>query len=155
MAKQRKRTNKKIPAKGRLKEMADQLWSLAVKSDWGGHCAMCGGVNGLNSHHIVPRQHTAVRYDLRNGICLCGVCHQFDRNQSPHQNAAGWMEWLAHHHWTIYQWYRENPRPEFTGQTTAWFYIEQIQNLKPFVDPMDFDRVVGVRFSAYLDELTE
>jgi len=152
MAKRRKRTNKKVPAKGRLRDMADRLWSLAVKYDWAQKCAVCGRRENLNAHHLVPREHNATRYERTNGICLCAHCHQWDKDISPHQNAAGWLEWLREHHTELWIWYIENPRPKFDGTTNAAYYIEQIRNLWECVEPHEFESIVGVRFATYLTE---
>jgi hypothetical protein len=151
-AKRRKRTNKKVPAKGRLKDMADDLWSLAVKADWGNRCAICGRRTSLNSHHLVPRANNATRFNLRNGICLCKTCHQFCPKRSPHQNAKGFVAWLELLHRCVAEWYEENtPPPAFDGITNPLYYIDQIQRLREYVDPDDFERIVGVKFCAYLD----
>jgi len=152
--KRRKRTSANVPAKGRLRDIADRLWALAVREDWLCRCAVCGR-RKTESHHMVPRQHYATRYLLENGIALCSTHHQFDPNISPHQNAAGWMAWMKEHHPFRAQWYLENCCPQFDGITNAAYYIEQIQRLREYVDPDDFVRIVGVRFAAYLDELRE
>ncbi len=151
MAKRRKRTNSQVPAKGRLRDMADSLWSLAVKIDWGHSCPICGRRSNLNSHHLIPRQHTATRYDLQNGICLCKRCHQFCPDRSPHQHGEGFRQWLESHHPRIAQWMRDNCHPQFLGTTNTQYYIDQIRRLKEYVEPEDFERIVGVRFAAHLD----
>jgi len=156
MAKQRRKTNAKVPAKGRLREMADQLWSLAVKSDWNHTCAICGSKGDLNSHHLIPRQHYAMRYELRNGICLCRRCHQFCPDHSPHQNAIGFVHWLWREQNPLYQWHTETvasgAHKEFTDTKNAAFFCAVIQELKQYVEPEDFTRIVGVRFAAWLNE---
>lgn len=150
MAKRRKPTNKNVPAKGRLRDMADQLWSRAVRSDWNNCCAICGS-SACEAHHLIPRQHEEMRYDLRNGIALCVQHHKFDPAYSPHQNAAGWMEWLTDTHPVIADWIIDNCRPEFTGTKNAQHYIDHIQRLRQYVEPEEFTRIVGVRFAAYLE----
>ena len=158
MPKRRKRTNKDVPAKGRLKDMADQLWSLAVKEDWANRCAMCGHRGDLNSHHLIPRQHAATRYDLHNGICLCRRCHQFCPERSPHQNAAGFMVWLKVMFPASDKWYVETTTADASiylnsGITTnAAYYCDQIRRLKEYVDEDDYTRIVGQRFSRWLEE---
>ena len=152
MAKRRKKSPGGLPAKGRLRDMADQLWSLAVKIDWAHRCAMCGHRGNLNSHHLIPRQHTATRYDsLLNGICLCKRCHQFCPVRSPHQHGEGFRQWLESEHPSRAAWMHDNCLPEFTGTTNEEFYIKQILRLKEYVEPDDFERIVGVRFAAHLD----
>lgn len=152
--KPRKRVNRNVPAKGRLREMADRLWSLAIRSDWAGRCAVCNATN-VEAHHLVPRQFEATRYDLNNGICLCSRCHQFDENVSPHQNAAAWLAWLNNHWPARAQWYMENRRPMFEGTKNAAYYIETIRRLQQYVEPLEFEQVCGVRFAAWLEETKE
>lgn len=149
--KRRKRTNSKVPAEGRLRDMADRLWSLAVRSDWNWRCAVCRS-GKCEAHHLVPRQHQATRYELRNGIALCTHCHQFDKDLSPHQNAAGFIFWLESHHADLAEWYFDNRRPRFDETLNAAYYCEQIQRLRQYVEPEDFVRVVGVKFAAYLED---
>lgn len=152
--KQRKRTNANVPAKGRLQEMADLLWSLAVRSDWAGKCAACGA-RKCEAHHLIPRQHNAMRYRLQNGIALCAVCHKFDKDTSPHQNAAGWLQWLAEHHFDLHQWYttivESGEHREFEDTTNADYYCKIILWLKEYVDEDDYRLIVGKKFAAYLD----
>lgn len=154
MAKRRKRTSRDVPARGRLRELADRLWSKAVSADWAGKCAVCGA-RKCEAHHLIPRQHQATRYDLRNGIALCAPHHQFDPNISPHQNAAGWLLWLAEHQPELHQWYTEmtesGGQKKFNGTTNAVYYCDVIRGLKEYVDGDEYARIVGVRFADYLD----
>lgn len=148
--KRRKRTNLKVPAKGRLRDMADQLWSVAVRADWAGKCAVCGKLN-CESHHLIPRQHEETRYMLENGIALCPTHHQWDKDISPHQNAAGWVDWLELTYPEIGEWYFDHLRPRFDGVTNAAYYCEVICRLREYVEPEDFERIVGIRFSQHLE----
>jgi hypothetical protein len=155
MAKHRKKTNKNIPAKGRLRDMADRLWSIAVRYDWGSRCAVCG-ISKCEAHHLIPRQHEATRYDLINGIALCASHHQFDPDISPHQNAAGWLRWLRDNHPSFHTWYlamiESRDYRGFDGTKNAEHYIDVILRLREYVKPDDFERIVGIRFSEYLIE---
>ena len=153
--KRRKRTSIKVPAKGRLREMADQLWSLAVKYDWGHKCAICGNGGDLNSHHLIPRHHYGTRYDLNNGICLCRRCHQFCPDHSPHQNAAGFVSWLEYHHDWLAEWLFqtiETGGQRFNDTKSASYYCEWIVTLGEYVEEDDFVRIVGKQFSEWLRE---
>ena len=153
--KRRKRTNERVPAKGRLREIADKLWSLAVRDDWVHKCATCGRITDdyrIEAHHIIPRQHQATRYELRNGIALCSQCHKFDPEISPHQNAAGWMEWLGIHHEELHEWVTGDPRPKFDGIVSPWYYCDVIRGLKQYFDDETYTKIVGVKFSQYLEE---
>jgi hypothetical protein len=153
MAKRRKRTNANVPAKGRLKDFADRLWSLAVRDDWNYQCAVCGK-GKTDAHHLIPRQHESTRYELRNGIALCSYHHQFDADISPHQSAAGWMRWLEfnlpmRHEWLTDQIASREYRT-FGGTTNAAYYIEHILRLREYVDDETFETVCGKKFTRYL-----
>jgi hypothetical protein len=150
----RKRTSVSVPAKGRLRDFADRLWSRAVRDDWANHCAVCGSTN-VEAHHLVPRQHEQTRYDLKNGVALCAACHQFDKNISPHQNSAGWISFLIDNHHDRFDWFMDNRRPIFTGKKNADYYIATIRRLQPYVEPEEFTSIVGVRFAAWLEETRE
>lgn len=150
----RKRTNPNVPAKGRLRDIADQLWSLVVRDDWDFSCAVCGH-GKTDAHHVIPRQHEATRYSLRNGIALCARHHQFDPYISPHQNAAGWLLWLFEHESELHNWYTEtnanNAHKSFTGTANAAYYCDVIRELKEHVPDKDYERIVGVRFAKWLE----
>jgi hypothetical protein len=150
----RKRTNANVPAKGRLKEFADRLWSLAIRADWANKCAICGSTK-VDAHHLVPRQHEGTRYDLQNGIALCSTHHQWDKDLSPHLNGAGFLCWLLDSHNERANWYIENRRPVFTGKKNADYYCSVIRRLQPYVEPEEFVSIVGVRFAAWLEEQDE
>jgi len=154
--KRRKKTSSNVPAKGRLRDMSDQLWSLAVKEDWANICAMCGSRKSLNSHHLIPRRHEATRYLLTNGCCLCSHCHQFCPLRSPHQNAAGFMLWLEEHHPQLHEWYTQKIESglqrKFDGTVNAAYFCGIIRRLRNYVEEEDYVRVVGVKFSQWLEE---
>lgn len=147
--KRRKRTNSNVPAKGRLREMADRLWSQAIREKWDWRCAVCGH-RKTEAHHLIPRQHQATRYDLRNGIGLCPRCHKFDEDISPHQNAFGWIRWLSVNHPSIAEWVTENDRPKFEGTVNADYYVGIILGLKEVVSREQFEAIVGAGFANYL-----
>lgn len=156
--KTRKRTNKDIPAKGRLRDFADTLWSRAVKLDWAGKCAACGKGSG-ESHHIFPRAWEATRYDLENGLFLCWRHHMTDNEMAPHQNAPGFMDWMEDHLPGRYEWVQSslatNLHKSFNGTKDAWHYIEVIKELQPQLPGEDFAELAAkmgfVRFVTYLD----
>ena len=155
MAKRRKKTNKNVPAKGRLRDMADHLWSTAVHDDWANKCAVCGRGGAVDAHHLFPRQWTATRYELRNGIALCALHHKFDAATSPHMNAMGWVKWLGAHHRELSAWYTDMEQSEdykqFDGTKTALFYCDIITDLRQYVMDDDYRKICGVKFSAWLD----
>ena len=149
MAKRRKKTHPVMPARGRMRDIADRLWSWAVRDDWAWKCAVCG-FEKTEAHHLVPRHHEGTRYTLRNGIGLCARCHKFDKDMSPHENAAGWLSWLRHHHPELCEWYEANRSPAFDGIKNAAYYCGIIRDLKQYVDDDEYVRIVGVKFAAWL-----
>ena len=60
--------------KSKLKHLSDQLWAAIIRNKK--KCEMCYAQNvRFNAHHIVSRANHSLRYDLRNGLCLCVDCH--------------------------------------------------------------------------------
>jgi hypothetical protein len=74
---------------------------------------------------------------------------------SPHQNAAGWLLWLDEHHQPSHRWYTETvsngEHRRFDGTTNAQYFCEVIRSLEQYVDEDDYQRIVGVRFSQWLE----
>ena len=153
MAKRRKKSAGGLPAKGRLRDIADKLWSIAVRADWLHRCAICR-VRKCEAHHLIPRQNYFYRYNLENGVCLCSTHHQFCPDRSPHQNAAGFMLWLSMHEPIRHRWLiaAVESKQQFTGTKNAAYFCDVIRSLRQYVEPEDFERIVGVRLAAQLDE---
>lgn len=71
----------KKPSPKTLKNRADKLWSLIIRSE--GSCRRCGRQPGeitLQAAHIISRRYTATRWDLRNGLPLCMGDHHWAHN---------------------------------------------------------------------------
>ncbi len=94
---------KKPLTKGKLCKKLDEAWSLAVKKKAGYKCEVCGiGESGhLNSHHIVGRRNRMVRWDIRDGVCLCVKHHRFGI-ESAHEDPLWFREWLEDKRWEDY-----------------------------------------------------
>ena len=150
----RKRTSKAVPAVGRLMDIADRLWSIVVRAQWGHVCAVCGE-EGKNAHHLIPREFHSTRHDTQNGICLCAYCHRWRKTVSPHQNAAGWMEWLAENHPGCCARYVLDPCPAETGEPTPDVYLTRLRELRPHVEDDEFRAVVGSRLADFLELLEQ
>ncbi len=82
----------KVKTKKQLKKACDIAWSLAIRSK--GYCEICGS-NGyqLNAHHIIGRAVMILRFDIKNGVCLCVNCHEFS-NDSVKNNPLKFINWL-------------------------------------------------------------
>jgi transcription elongation factor Elf1 len=51
-------------------------WKKQVLERDGYKCMRCGSDYFVNAHHIKPwRKHPALRFDIENGMALCGACH--------------------------------------------------------------------------------
>lgn len=83
----KKKTKKKIK-KTTVKNKLDKLWSLIIKQK--GRCEICGKIGLLNAHHVEGRRNLNLRWDVRNGCCLCAYCHTFGV-KSAH-NSPFWFE---------------------------------------------------------------
>ena len=81
----------RVATKKSLKAKADKLWSEIIRSI--GFCEICGKNQNLNAHHVVGRINYALRWDLKNGICLCAGCHTFNRT-SAHNNPLAFVEFF-------------------------------------------------------------
>jgi hypothetical protein len=155
----RKKTKKGLPAKGRMRDIADDLWKRAVRNDWNDRCAVCGAARGskeLHTHHLFSRSWPKIRYDLRNGIALCASHHKFDPAVSPHANGKGFDVWLKEHHPLRWKWfdYQGNSKDykQFDGIRNEQYYCDAIRSLKQYFDDETYTSIVGVRFSQWLEE---
>lgn len=86
--KRRKRTERE-----KLIKQVDDLWSIAVKVRAGYKCEISGKTNHqtrLNSHHFITRDVKALRFDMKNGVCLGAGEHTLSRH-SAHK-APKWFE---------------------------------------------------------------
>lgn len=69
----------------KLSNKAKRLWKQAVMLTDGNKCVMCGTTKNLNAHHIEDyRVNPILRYDVRNGVCLCASDHKF-RSGAAHK----------------------------------------------------------------------
>lgn len=61
-----------------LKRKCYHLWNKLVKDKAGNKCEHCGKTKRLNAHHIEGYiTNKGLRYEARNGLCLCPRCHKF------------------------------------------------------------------------------
>jgi hypothetical protein len=84
------------PSKKTLRNKLDKAWSRAILKK--GKCEVCSGTQFLNAHHIEGRKNLRLRWDLKNGCCLCSGCHMFRKN-SAHQSPEFFHFWLEDNRW--------------------------------------------------------
>lgn len=143
-------TAKRLPGKPSLRKTADKLWSRIVRDDWCGKCAVCGNPK-IEAHHLIPRGNYATRYERKNGIALCFTHHKTDDNIAPHCNAAGWMHWLRENHPQCAHWYRLHKWDKFAGIKTQTYFVEKIEQMRPYLEPAEFAELVGPTLLGHLD----
>ena len=87
-----KRKRKRSPLK-KLQDRLLDIWSRAVKSIAGNQCEICNSGKCLQSHHIIGKSNRTLKWDVRNGCCLCANCHTLG-NLSAHQDPFFFINWL-------------------------------------------------------------
>jgi hypothetical protein len=85
-------------SKKTLTNKLDKAWSQVVKQRAGNKCEVCGKVQSLNSHHYISRSNRMLRWDPRNGVCVCAGCHLF-KNESFHKNPEFSHYWMEENRW--------------------------------------------------------
>ena len=79
---------------GYWKKKCDAVWAEIIKTIDGHKCAVCGDPVRLNAHHLIDRSQLLTRYEIKNGIALCPLHHQFCRDMSAHKSPVRFSYWL-------------------------------------------------------------
>lgn len=53
---------------------ARRLWRLMVFEEFNGRCFLCGRP-AHDPHHLIPARHLVGRFETKNGVALCRLCH--------------------------------------------------------------------------------
>jgi hypothetical protein len=97
MNKTKKITKKQIAKE--KKKVERKLWKYvreqAIKRDKG--CVICGDTKRINVHHLLPKEIKALKYELKNLICLCPKHHKYCIIISPHKNPFVFYSWVFKH----------------------------------------------------------
>ena len=72
----------------------DKYWSFDVKNRDDNKCVICNSDKFLHTHHIIPREVKAFRWDIDNGICICVKHHKYSYEISSHKNSFIFILWL-------------------------------------------------------------
>ena len=105
-----------VKTKKSIKKKCDTLWSRIIRSKE--HCEMCGGL-GKNAHHVIGRINYSLRWDLRNGVCLCVGCHF-----KAHNYPISFIDWFFLNRPVDYLYITD---PKHT-QTKTW-YISDYEDI--------------------------
>lgn len=95
--------------KERLKE-ADRKWQKVICHMAGNRCQFglsmdCTGMAYNGAHHRIPRWHWKVRYDMKNGECVCPSCHDLIES-----DLIAYMAWLKENRPEIHEWIENTTR---------------------------------------------
>lgn len=71
---------RKITKKG-YKSKCDTIFALIIRLP--GKCERCGSKSGLQCAHVISRKNLVLRWDIRNGLCLCLRCHLYWAHKNP------------------------------------------------------------------------
>ena len=74
--KKRKKIDSYTAKKRKLRDECDDLWKQIILKRYDYVCELCGEDWRLTAHHYYFKGSVShLRYELDNGICLCGKCH--------------------------------------------------------------------------------
>jgi hypothetical protein len=73
---------------------ADKLWKDIVAIQGERKCAICGSVEYVQAHHLIPREMYSHRHVPQNGIMLCASHHKYSFEISPHKAPVAFFRWM-------------------------------------------------------------
>jgi hypothetical protein len=98
-----------------LEDLADDLWSTAVKVKFGWKCAISNKTENLEAHHLIRRGNWTHRYTVDNGIALNSYYHTLGAVISAHgatDVTDRFRDWMKKHHkeqWAWFEQHRDEP----------------------------------------------
>ena len=120
----------------KFKEEADKLWAEKIREH--GRCEVCEtfGVENkynLQAHHLLKKSiRPHLRYDVMNGLCVCGDHHTFNILLCPHGGivaVGNFIEWLRKYWPSKYTYYVEHKNDkayqDFDYETEYWKLREE------------------------------
>lgn len=104
--KKKSKLQKKIdnPNSRLWRNKADKLWKIIVANHWEHKCAICGSVEYVQAHHLIPREIYSHRHVIQNGILLCCAHHKYSFDISPHKAPVAFFKWLIGNKADLYNW---------------------------------------------------
>lgn len=88
------RSNRSLNGKkSSIDKRLDRAWSKLVKLIANNRCEVCGNTKALNSHHLFSRAKKSLRWNVKNGVCLC-VNHHIGVTFSAHKTPITFNDWV-------------------------------------------------------------
>lgn len=127
----KKNKRKKLEPLGRVRRRLMRLWTEKVHDLGGNACAVCGKRMGevdqsngkpvvINAHHLQSRDiDPGLRWDERNGICLCVSHHKYG-HQSAHKSPLWFVDWLQKNRPDQYSYVMSNMCKKVDINDRAW-----------------------------------
>lgn len=94
-----------------LVNLADDLWSAAVKVRFGWKCAVSNKTENLESHHLIRRGNWTHRYSVMNGVCLNSYYHTLGSGIAAHgatDVTERFRTWMEDYHLEQWAWFIEH-----------------------------------------------
>ena len=94
-----------------LISLADELWSAAVKAEFGYKCAISNKVENLESHHLIRRGNWTHRYTVLNGVCLNSYYHTLGSEIAAHgatDVTERFREWMQKNQFKQWLWFKDH-----------------------------------------------
>ena len=116
--------NKGLFTSEKRKSRRHNDWSRKVKERDDFKCTECGTTKNLHSHHIIPwKENIEFRFDVNNGITLCGTCHCKIEPKLP-ENPVAWNKGIKGIHYSprteIKKGQRISEKTEFKKGKIPW-----------------------------------
>lgn len=112
-----------------VKASCDRLWSHLVRVRARGRCERCDITGRMEAHHVYGRTDHRLRFEPRNGTCLCHPCHRW-AEQFPKEFA----EWHDEHRPADAAFLRVERAKGLRANRTLHEYLELEAQLRQLLD---------------------
>lgn len=105
------KTSIRVVIRKHLINLADELWSTAVKVNFGWKCAISNKTDNLESHHLIRRGNWTHRYTVMNGVCLNSYFHTLGNYIAAHgatDVTERFREWMQRDHPKQWDWFEKH-----------------------------------------------
>jgi hypothetical protein len=127
---------KKQPSKRTLKGKADILWSKIIRNKAGNVCEWCGRTSGkMDAHHVKGKPNGTLRYELRNGVCLCFNCHRIKCHGTDPDLNQEYLNWIRKYKADDWDYLSGLKNVEVT--TSVKWYKDNIKRLQEYLNTME------------------